>query len=439
MRLSRSGSIAVAAAALAGLGSPAVARADAVTDWNANAAAAIAPTAATSHVSTLSFAMVHGAIYDAVNAIDGSRRPYLVKPAASSGDSKEAAAATAAFRVLAAIFTATAFPTQHAALVSQYATSLAGVPDGTAKTGGIAVGEAAAAAMLAARLSDLLPTPFTFVIGTTPGAWRPSPPNFALEPTPWVGNVKPFLVPNVEMLRTKGPNAVTSRKYAKDYNEVKAIGSLASTTRTAEQTHAAVFWQVNPGALYGAALRGLSQDMKLDIVENARLFAAVNLAAADAAIGCWNDKYYWNFWRPTVAIREGGRDDNPATAGDANWLPLFDPSVGAGLITPAFPDHPSGHSCLSSAILHTVQNFFHTDFLKLTFVSSRFPTAPRTFFRASTVLDEIIDARVWGGIHFRTADEQGATLGAKVAKFEQKHFFQPVGDDDDDGNDEDDD
>jgi hypothetical protein len=157
-----------------------------------------------------------------------------------------------------------------------------------------------------------------------------------------------------------------------------------------------------------------------------------DLAAADAAIGCWNDKYYWNFWRPITAIREAATDGNPATEADPNWLPLFDPatpSAPPALVTPAFPDHPSGHSCVSSAIVHTLQNFFGTDKIAFGAFSNKSGTT-RSFDRFSQALDEVIDARVWAGIHFRTADTQGASLGKKVARWEKRHYFQSLRRDD---------
>jgi hypothetical protein len=310
----------------------------------------------------------------------------------------------------------------------RYEQSLAAIPDGPAKAGGIAVGEAAAAAMLAARANDGRNGPFTFDLGTEPGVWRKSPPFFLLDPTPWVGNVRPFLLPNAEMLRSDGPNALTSEAYAEDFNEVKSLGSLTSTARTADQTMAAIFWQAQPGALYGGVMRSLSARFGLSTAENARLFAMVSLAAADGAIACWNDKYYWNFWRPIDAIREAESDDNPATAGDPDWKPLFDPATATvpALSTPAFPDHPAGHGCVSSATIHSMQEFFGTDKIAFDMVSSRFPTQPRHFARFSAALKEVINARVWGGIHFRTADVQGAVIGKKVAHWERKHFFQPI-------------
>ena len=416
---------AAALAALAALAAPAVARADAVTTWNAIASDAIVVTAGqTPHASALSFAMVQGSVYDAVNAIDGGHRPYLAAPPASPFDSKDAAAVTAAHDVLVALF-----PTQGSPLDVLRDASLAGIPDGPAKERGIDVGEAAAKAMVDARADDGRGGSFTFTIGSTPGIWRPTPPNFGLDPTPWVGFVDPFLVPDAEMLRTDGPNDLASRAYAQDFNEVKELGSLSSARRTADQTKAAIFWQTQALAAWNGVFRSLAASRGLDIADAARLFAMENLAAADASIGCWNDKAYWNFWRPITAIREADTDGNPATEADPDWKPLFDPSTpttGPPLVTPGFPDHPSGHSCNSSAIVHTLQNFFGTDKIAFDVESSRFPGSSRHFDRFSAALKEIIDARVWGGIHFRTADVQGAVLGKKVANYLRKHYFQPV-------------
>ena len=398
---------------------------NAVTDWNAIAASASA--GQPPHVQPLSLAIVQGAVYDAVNAIDGGHRPYLAAPTSDPSGSKEAAAATAAFRVLVGLF-----PTQQPTLQALYDASLAGVPDGPAKTGGVAAGEAGAATMLAARANDGRGGPFTFVFGTTPGVWRTTPPNFGLDPAAWVGNVRPFLVPSAEMLRTDGPNALTSAAYADDLNEVKQLGSLTSTSRTADQTQAAIFWQDSGPQIWNRVFRALAVSQGLDIVDSARMFAMTNLAAADGSIGCWNDKYHWKFWRPISAIREAGADGNPATTADPTWLPLFDPSVpvsGPALVTPGFPDHPSGHTCISGATVHALKAFFGTDKVPFTATSNKCspaPCPPRRFDRFSRALKEIIRARIWGGIHFRTADVQGAVLGKKVARQLKKHYFQPL-------------
>jgi hypothetical protein len=423
MRFTRSRTMIVMVVIVAAFVLPATARADAVTDWNIYANAAIFATTPTAHGAVVKTAMVEAAVYDAVNAIAGGYQPYLPTDPADPLFSQDAAAATAAFRVSAALA-----PSQLATLQAHYDASLAAIAPGPAKTGGIAVGESAAAALLAARAHDGRDGAFTFVFGTVPGAWRLTPGS-AADPTPWVANVTPFMLPNAEMLRSDGPNALTSKAYAEDFNEVKSLGSLTSTTRTPDETMAAIFWQAQPGALYGGVMRSLSARFGLTTADNARLFAMASLAAADGAIACWNDKYYWNFWRPIDAIRDAANDGNPATVADPSWKPLFDPSTATTppLSTPGFPDHPSGHSCVSSATLNAMQEFFGTDKIAFDITSSRFPTQPRHYDRFSEALKEVVDARVWGGIHFRTADNQGAVIGKKVAHWEKKNFFQPVG------------
>jgi PAP2 superfamily len=230
------------------------------------------------------------------------------------------------------------------------------------------------------------------------------------------------------MVRSDGPNALTSAAYAEDFNEVKRLGSINSTARTPDQTEAAIWWQGN-GGFWNGVTRSISAARGLDIVGNARLFAMEDLAAADGFIGCYKDKYYWKFWRPVTAIREADTDGNPATEADPNWTPLFDPATPQGgppLSTAPFPDHPSAHSCASSAIVHSMQDFFGTDKVPFSAFSIRTGTT-RSFDRLSDALNEVIDARVWGGIHFRTADVQGSVLGKKVAHWERTHYFQPVG------------
>src|SRR5215813_6982547 len=400
------------------LGSPRVARADAVTDWNAIASTSIVATAGQPpQVSALSFAMVHGAVYDAVNAIDRGHQPYLVQPHSQPMDSKEAGAATADFRVLVGFADLPGlFPAQLPALQPQYDAYIAGLADEPpgSRTAGIAIGETTARAMLVARMNDGRFGPPPNLLPPAPGVWRPTPPNFASDPAPWIGNVLPFIVPSAEMLRTDGPNELTSVDYAEDFNEVKELGSLTSITRTMDQTNAAIFWQDHAHALFNRMFRALAATQNLNIVDNARLFAMENLAAADASIGCWNDKYYWQFWRPITAIREADTDGNPATEADPTWLSLFHPTTPVcnppALVTPPLPDHPSGHSCGIGAYVHTLQNFFGTDRKSFSAFSNKSCTT-RSFDRFSDMLKQVIDARVWGGIHFRTADTQGAELG----------------------------
>ncbi len=405
---------------------PSVARADTVTDWNGYASNAIVVTAGQPPPSAvLSFAMVQGSVYDAVNAIDGGHRAYLPQPRTPRSASKDAAAATAAYQVLAGLF-----PVQQPALQSLYETSLAGVADSPpgAKADGIAAGAAAAGTMLAARKDDGRFGPFTPMYGTTPGIYRPTLPAFAPDPAPWVGNVRPFVVPSVEMLRTRPPHPLTSRAYARELNEIKDVGALHSTTRTPDQTSAAIFWQDHAFALWNRTFRTLAASRHLDIVDSARMFATENLAAADAAIGCWNNKYRWNTWRPITAIREATTDGNPATEGDPAWLPLFDPSTPVAappaLVTPPFPEYPSGHNCAAGAILGSLRYLFQTDRVAFSASSNKNATT-RSWPTLSDALRENIDARVWAGIHFRQADVAGVALGKKVARYLHNHDLQP--------------
>jgi hypothetical protein len=418
---------AVLAAALA---VPAVSHADVIGDWNLIAQQTTIPLRPTAHGESRGMAMVEGAVYDAVNAIDGGYRPYLLDPHAVGAQpwfSKDAAAATAAHDVLVAIA-----PAQKDALDAALATTLAAIADAF-KAQGAAVGAAAADAMLAFRENDGFMAPFDFslVIGPDPGDWRPVTPT-ALDPDPWVGHEKPFLILSPSQFRSEGPYDLTSAEYAKDFNEVKELGALNSATRTADQTAAAVFWQFAPIALWNGVARSLAAQHHLDTAAQARLYAMINLAAADGAISCWNDKWYWHFWRPRAAIREADTDGNPHTIADPEWESLFAPATQTTppLATPPFPDHPSGHGCVSGASLKAFQYFFGRDHVAFDVVSGRTlngePIAPRHFERFSQALDEIIEARIWGGIHFRNADVQGAGIGKKVAHFLRMHYFQPA-------------
>ena len=402
---------------------------NAAVDWNAIATGAItapAPAGAGQppQAAVLSLAIVQGAVYDAVNAIDGTYEPYLASPVADPGDSKEAAAAAAAFHVLVGLF-----PSQQATLQPVYDAFLANVPEGRGRRA-----ESPSARRRPRRCSRRGRTTAAEArsrssLAPTPESGARHRPTSGSTPPRGSANVRPFLVPNVEMLRTNGPNALTSNAYARDFNEVKRLGSLTSTTRTADQTAAAIFWQDSGAAIWNRVFRTLATSEELDIVESARMLAMTNLAAADGSIGCWNDKYYWNFWRPITAIHEAANDGNPATEPDPAWLPLFNPTVpvsGPPLVTPGFPDHPSGHTCISGAIAYTLKAFFGTDKVDFTVVSNKCSPAPcpdRSFQRFTAALDEIIDARVWSGIHFRTADVQGAFLGKEVAQWLRKHYF----------------
>jgi hypothetical protein len=312
-------------------------------------------------------------------------------------------------------------PAQQAALDARYVASLAAIPEGRAQAGGIAVGEAAAAQMITARSGDGRFGPFRFPVGSEPGVWRPVLPAFVNDPAAWVAQVKPFLIESPAQFRSRGPNPLDSRRYAREFAEVKSLGSLNSSTRTGDQNDMARFWAEHPLAMWSRIFRQLSAGRQLSTSETSRYFAMLYLTVADAAISCWDDKAHWLYWRPITAIREAGTDGNPATDADPQWLPL--------IATPPYPEHPSGHGCVSSSIVETLGDFFGTDKAEFSATSAISGTT-RSFTRFSQAIEEIVDARVYSGIHFRAGDEQGARIGQQVASWREKHYFDPADCDD---------
>jgi hypothetical protein len=391
------------ALAVAALAAAPAASANSVTDWNARAQTAIIDVAQElPWNATRSFAMASGAVYDAVNAIDGTPyEPYLVAPPAQRWYSKDAAVATAAHDVLLGLY-----PAQQPSLDQQYSEALAAIPDGPAKQGGIAVGASAADAMLAARQNDGIDGDQEWIVGTQPGEWRPTPP-FNIGLGAQVGFMRTFVIPDPDWFRSDSPPALTSSQYADDFNEVKSVGSASSTTRTEDQTEAAIFWNDarNP---WWSILEQLAVTRSLSVSDTARMLAMVNLSAHDSFIANFKAKHHWSFWRPVTAIPEAGADGNPRTDPDGSWTPL--------LATPPVPEHPSGHGQVSASITTILALFFRTDRIAFT-GHSRDTNTTRSYASFSGALKEIIDARVWAGIHFRTADEQGAIEGAKLGAY----------------------
>jgi hypothetical protein len=402
---------------------PTVASANEVTKWNEiamNTIAAQPPLASSPNATMVFAAMVQGAVYDAVNAVDRHGRRSPIDRSFSFG-SDDAAAATAAFRVLDALF-----PAQHASLEAAYVTSLAAVADGPSKFVGVVVGTISAAVMLGQGHDARALIGCTFGSGL-PGVWQPlagPTGNPLCDPTPWVRDAKPFVVNSATQFQSVGPYALTSAQYAADVNEVESLGAVDSTTRTPDQTHAAAFWQSNPSSNYNAVSRRFADQFSLDVSDSARLFALVDLSMADAIITTWHDKYLYDFWRPITAIRHADSDGNLDTVADPGWTPLFNPSLpaaigGAGppLITPPYPDHPSGATASASSAMHAFASFFGTDDVTFYATSSRFPGEQRTFHRFSDLTTEVLEARIWAGIHFRNTDVQAEKIGHDVESY----------------------
>ena len=424
-----------AALALSSVVAPTTAAASSPTEvlsWNRIAASTLAafppPAGGAPPATAVHMAMTEAAVYDAVNAIDRQAQPYLLQ-ATFPGASIDAAVATASHRMLTFIIGSVpgtiGFPnrtTLQANVDVAAAQSLGAIPASQAKTDGIAAGNAAADAMIAARQNDGRFGPSQWDPDQGVDHWWPlSNPDGSpiLDATPWVGGVRPFTVASSSQFRTDGPNDITSAQYAADFNEVKALGRSNSTVRTAEQTHQAIFWQGSLIAAWNEAVRSIlaDPDHRLDAAQTARLFAMFNTSGADALINCWNDKYHWDFLRPWNAIARAGDDGNPATEADPTWQ---------ALITAPYPEHPSGHLCYDGSSVEVLQKFFGTDKIQFQFTSIRFPGEVRTFDRLSDLLKEITEARIWAGLHFRTADMQGQNLGRKVAHYIEKHAFQPL-------------
>ena len=408
---------------------------DAVRVWNERAVIALTngPAAATPGVqftppvAFIHLAIVQGAVYDAVNAIKGGHDPYLKGLKAATSASKGAAASTAAHHVLIGLIvqaplTATLTAEVKTAikdrLDAEYTSSLAEIPAGQAKDKGIDVGAAAAAAMLANRGGDgrfgAPGFPVPAVPG--PGEWRPMPVN---DPNAWVRNVRPFTLPRPEYFHTSGPPLpLTSALYAAEFNEVKALGRATGSTRTEAQTSLAYWSAAHPVPMLYAAMRQVSASKGLTITEQARFYAMTSMSGADSLINCWAEKAHWSFWRPTTAIQLAATDGNGDTEADGAWTSL--------LPLPPYPDEPSGANCAYSGVMNSAKAFFGSDAAEFDIASTGIGAgtgSTRHYSHFTDVISDMIEARIFGGLHFRRADVNGAILGQSVANFVDRNFF----------------
>lgn len=407
---------------------PPVLSASPVVDWSNEARRAIVPPSAGPEnfgnkfpgEAAVYMGIVHVAIYDAAVAIEGGYRPYAIALTAPANTSPAAAIATAAHDTLIGLQPALGLnAAQQAILDGDYAAYLAAIPDGAAKTNGIAIGKQVAAAVLALRandgrdknptLADLHPP------APGPGVWQPdlTRPVLGLR----LPGIRPLALTSASQFRPEGPNALTSAEYAEDFNQVKQLGRFDSTTRTAAQTTQALFWtdhdirQWNDGLLRLAAARGL------DLVQTARMLAMAHVAGGDAMIACFDAKYHYWFWRPYQAIPQASTAINPATVPDPSWLPLR--------TTPNFAEYPSAHACHSTAVVTALDAFFGTDKVPFS-LDSRVTGTTRQYDRLQDVVKDVDLARVLVGFHFFSSDEQGSSLGRKVGRYVVHHLFQPV-------------
>src|SRR5262245_13483859 len=353
--------------------------------------------------------IVQMAMFDAVNAaMDGCYRPFASKPPSDPGASAEAAAIRAAYTVAVK-----QFPSPDATTEIAYTTSIAGVPASPeAIDNGIAVGEVAANAVLAARVGDHRNDPELdgYTPGSGPGVWVPTPPAFTSPQTPFLQFVTPFGYDDPTRFRPHAPPALDRRTYTTDYNEVKDLGRATETSRTAEQSATALFWSPSASALWSANVRSLASTMDL---LTAAHFEAIGIAAVtNALIACWDAKYTYMFWRPVTAIIAGATDGNPKTEPDPAWTPF--------IVTPSHPEYPSAHTTIGASTLGFYTVWFGTDRFPLAFKGNG--GLVRYYTSVNEIRAEEGNARVWGGMHWRNSTEVGAAVGSKVGKYTATHL-----------------
>ena len=366
---------------------------------------------------TRSFAMMHAAIYDAVNSIDRRHTAYaILLEGVSRHASKEAAAASAAHDVLTALY-----PSQNTALDDQLQNSLGAIPDGKDKRDGIAVGRTVAARIIALRADDgSAAAPIPFVFDTTPGRYRSTPPNFPAQPqfTHW-SHVRPFTLRAAGQFRPVAPPALTSDTYEDAFKEVKALGQANGAVATADQALTGRFWNGAIQNYWNEIAQTLSVQRHLGIVDDARLFALLNLGVADVVIAFYDAKYTYDFWRPVTAIRGASADGNAATIADSTWLPLV------GNTTPD-PSYPGAHAAISAVASLVLEDVLRTDRLSFDVTSEVMPGAERSFASLSSAAREATLSRIFAGVHFRFDLTTGESLGNHVGRWVLHRFLKPA-------------
>ncbi|HEY3177508.1 MAG TPA: vanadium-dependent haloperoxidase [Casimicrobiaceae bacterium] len=400
MKLHRSLCVVFAVAATFLLARPALA--DAVLDWNDFAVTAVLASGQRPPDGARAMAMMHVAIFDAINAIEQKYQPYAYSIKAAKSTSADAAAAAAAQTVLSKLF-----PDQTQTIESAYAASLAKISDGDAKTAGVALGRDVGSQCLAMRANDGAGGPATYKQKVTAGVYVPTAFVVSSE---WV-KIKPWFMRETTQFRPGPPPALTSAVWSRDFEEIRTIGARNSTARTREQTDVARFWTVTGVASWNPIVRSLAKSANLSLIENARLFALVNMAASDAFVAVFDAKYAYEFWRPVTAIRYES---------DAAWLPLVD--------TPMHPEYPCAH-CISAAAVGAVleSQFGKGTILTVTMTSPTAPGVARSWTRIADYVEEVSNARVWGGIHYRNSTQVGEQMGRTIGEFAVKSFMRPLG------------
>jgi hypothetical protein len=382
---------------------------NAVNDWSLKAQNVI--TAGRSPASSeYLLAFVHAAMYDAVVAIQGEYRPFRVRVEVNRPASPDAAVAAAAYHVLRH-----RVPASEPALSAEYLAYISALPAGLTRENGLQAGTAVAMEWLALRAHDRFDLDVTYQPPAAgPGVWEPTAATPPVDVK--IAQVQPYVMPSPDRFRPDGPRALQSRAYARAFDEVADVGRLDSASRTLEQLEAARFWAEHTAVHWNRNLRQLAAAAQLDTVNTARMLAMVHVASADATVGCFDAKYRFLLWRPVHAIRRADTDGNPRTAPDVTWNALLNVN---------HPEYPSAHSCWTQAVTDTLAHFFGTDEVAFELDSTVTGTI-RQYARFSEVAEEVQDARVWAGIHFRFSTDDGAEIGRQVARLVTRNHFRPV-------------
>ncbi len=365
-------------------------------------------------------AVLHAALHDTANSFERRFEPYLLREAAPAGASRDAALLAAGHHLLVKLFGTVANPR---VFTSDYEAALAGITEGPARDAGVAWGIRVADQVLASRKDDGLAASAAFKSSEAMGRWRPTPPLFREFTLPQWGNIKPFALKSCSQFRPPPPPDVRSAAYAVDLEIVKQYGGRDSELRTDDQTFIAAFWSddlgtATPPGHWNLIAGTVSREKNLGVAENARLFALLNLTMADAAIGCWESKFYYGYWRPETAIREAANDDNPGTQPDPEWIPLM-PS-------PTFPDYVSGHSTFSRGAATVLAYVFGRDDIPFSTPGEGLTSAVRSYPGFSSAADEVGMSRVFGGIHFPSANFWGQSQGRAIAEYVCTHYLKPL-------------
>jgi hypothetical protein len=380
-------------------------------DWTGNALENASAAKQPAFVQARTLAMVHVAMFEAINAVEKRFVPYKVAAVATPGTSADAAAAVAAHDVLAALF-----PSEAASFDAKLDIAMVRINDPGVRSSSVALGQRVAAAILALRAADGSDAPNTWRPVTSPGVYIPTTLPLG---TSWA-KVTPWVLDKADQFHPAPPPPLTSAEWARDYNEVKTLGSKASTVRTALQTETALFWVVTgPPHFVGAALSLMGNAQGRSLVQNARLLALLSMVLADGYVAIFEAKYAYNLWRPITAIRDGDLDGNDATAADFGWLPLID--------TPMHPEYPCAH-CINAGAAGVVleREFGSGRVPKFQVTGPGTPSVTHTWERIADFVDEVSNARVWAGVHYRNSTAVGAAMGRKLGELACDKLLRPV-------------